>query len=196
MRRAHATATPSPLRIELRGAAADRLEAVRPWFGMAWRDVRGLSTGATMETPSPAEWLAALEPGRRALLIELDAQPVGFLTYQLDGVQCTIGELAVRPELRNLGYGSEAVLALERQAAAAGARSSVALVPILNGLAIYFWLRIGYRPRYPAPERIPGLTLMVRELVAQAAPGSGSRRGARRSGAPAQSPVPVRQRSR
>jgi GNAT superfamily N-acetyltransferase len=51
--------------------------------------------------------------------------------------------LAVRRPLRNLGYGAEAVEELEQQEPAG---AYLAAVPRTNGLAIYFWLRVGYRP--------------------------------------------------
>jgi GNAT superfamily N-acetyltransferase len=53
--------------------------------------------------------------------------------------------LAVPPGLRRLGTGSRSALALEKRA-----RRSVdaiyVLVPARLGLALYFWLRLGYRP--------------------------------------------------
>jgi hypothetical protein len=54
-----------------------------------------------------------------------------------------IDALAVRRDLRNLGHGVEAVARLEEQ----HAKTTVyAPIPRTNGLALYFWLRAGYRP--------------------------------------------------
>ncbi|MER3420890.1 MAG: hypothetical protein C4290_10355, partial [Chloroflexota bacterium] len=54
--------------------------------------------------------------------------------------------LAVRADRRNLGYGLEMVMAVE---AGWSGRVALAQVPRENGLAVYFWLRTGYRPFYP-----------------------------------------------
>jgi hypothetical protein len=54
--------------------------------------------------------------------------------------------LAIAATERNLGYGAEAVYELENRYP--GVRL-LAGVPLTNGLAIYFWLRVGYRPLFP-----------------------------------------------
>ncbi len=197
MSRARVAEAPFAPRVVLRKPDTASVEPIRPWFGAAWLDVRGLS--ARSEAPTPAAWLAAREAGERAALIEVGGEPVGFLAFRLGGAGCAIAELAVRPDRRNLGYGSEAVFALEAQAVAAGLRRSTALVPLPNGLAIYFWLRIGYCPAYPADEPVPGFTAMVRDLASEVRPGapdSGSRTAAPRSGGRAPSPARARPRSR
>jgi|GEM_PF-1112083 len=189
---------PAP-RITLREPDPGGMASLRPWFAAGWLDVRGLGAQSAHEAPTPEDWLAAAAVGETSLLITLDAAVVGYLRCRLSDPDCGITELAVRPDVRNLGYGSEAVFALEALAATAGGRQGVALVPRANGLAIYFWLRIGYRPAYPRPAPLPGFTAMVRDLANEAhrgARGSGSRIGGRRSGGRARSPAPAPRRSR
>jgi GNAT superfamily N-acetyltransferase len=76
--------------------------------------------------------------------------------------------LAVDPARRRLGIGGRAAMALEERLVKKACRLYVA-VPSELGLALYFWLRLGYRPltqaEWPAPpDRAPS-TWMVRELA-------------------------------
>ncbi len=174
-------------RVTLRPAVSGDAAAVAPWFAEAWRDVRGLTSRAAVAPPEPETWFAEAAGSETALLIEVEAQPVGFIRFGFERGDCLLRELGVRPEQRNLGFGSEAVFAVEEQARRAGVVRTVAPVALANGLAIYFWLRIGYCPRYPGGDPPAGFTLMARDLDAPpaAAPGSGSRTAAPRSGGPA-----------
>ena len=104
------------------------------------------------------------------LLVAVEDEPAGVL-------QCEIGSpspdaarvrvLLVAPERRRLGIGGRAALGLERRLAKKAKRIYVA-VPSELGLALYFWLRLGYRPltqaEWPAPPERPPATWMVREL--------------------------------
>ena len=53
--------------------------------------------------------------------------------------------LAVEPEQRRLGIGGRMALGVERRLRGKAIRL-YALVPASIGLALYFWLRLGYRP--------------------------------------------------
>lgn len=63
----------------------------------------------------------------------------------------SIGVIAVGEGWRGWGYGSEAVRLLE---AAGKAERFLAEVDAANGLGLYFWLRLGYRPA--RPREVPG----------------------------------------
>lgn len=68
--------------------------------------------------------------------------------------------IAVDPARRYRGLGGEAALALERHLRLRrGVRRVFAPVPEGRGLAVYFWLRLGYRPltRSEAPWPLAGL---------------------------------------
>jgi len=137
----------------------------------------------TADVPSLAAWLprAAAEAGcQRWAREDAPRTAVGregalvadgcFLAYELGSPQpeaASVQLLAVAPGRRRLGTGSLAALALEKRLRPS-ASSIYVLVPAQLGLALYFWLRLGYRPltqaEWPArPERGPAVW-MVRQL--------------------------------
>ncbi len=75
--------------------------------------------------------------------------------------------LAVAPNERRLGIGGRAAQALEKRLTKSVERIYIA-VPARLGLALYFWLRLGYRPltqrEWPEPPAATPATWMVREL--------------------------------
>lgn len=75
--------------------------------------------------------------------------------------------LAVPPDRRRLGIGHRTALALEERLAASTKQMYVS-IPARLGLALYFWLRLGYRPLtqrdWPAPPDDQPSVWMVREL--------------------------------
>ncbi|HKZ51107.1 MAG TPA: GNAT family N-acetyltransferase, partial [Dehalococcoidia bacterium] len=74
-------------------------------------------------------------------------RPLGFLGYELTGGWLTFRFLVLAPEEQGRGLGSEAVLLLEAEARRRGlARRFRAQAAPDNGLVLYFWLRLGYRP--------------------------------------------------
>ncbi len=145
----------------------------------------GAEDGRSLPLPSLRVTIVELEQNQRSNrlseplsarqhpLIELNGLPIGLASYELDGERLLIHELAVAAEHRDRGYGAEAVFTIETLS---GAAESYALVPLANGLAVYFWLRIGYRPRFRSRPEWLGYTVMVRDLrdggVPQAASGA------------------------
>ena len=59
--------------------------------------------------------------------------------------------LAVDARWRAYGLGGAAVPIIERAALRLGATTGRVLVPASNGIGLYFWLRLGYRPLPGAP---------------------------------------------
>ena len=124
---------------------------------------------------------ARLRAGNRADATRVTLRPAGASTYEIvrraDGavigeVKCRADDPArgwltvvcvdVGEEQRGWGYGSEAVRLLE---ATSGGERFLAKVDAANGLGLYFWLRLGYRPVRPdeVPGRRPsGMISMVR----------------------------------
>ena len=94
-----------------------------------------------------------------------------FVAYQLGSPHADaalISFLAVAPDLRRVGLGGRVALALEKRlATSTRAKQIYVTVPSRIGIALYFWLRLGYRPltRIDAPLMpAPSAAWMVRDL--------------------------------
>jgi hypothetical protein len=95
-----------------------------------------------------------------------DPSPAGVLAYEpaADG-WLEFLFVAMRADLRGWGYGSEAVRLVED---AGVARRFAAGVTGGNGLGVYFWSRLGYRPEPPGEvawrrARAGDMITMIRE---------------------------------
>lgn len=133
-------------------------------------------TPAALE--SMREWLAlslapdwqpdALAPladsGQAVLIAEAESSaPLGAAVVSLDAPVASaaaIPFISIDPARRYRGLGGEAALALERHLRARfGIERVYAAIPDWRGLAVYFWLRQGYRPvtATEAPWPLTGL---------------------------------------
>jgi ribosomal protein S18 acetylase RimI-like enzyme len=135
-------------RVALRPASAADAAAVDPWLAEALRAVAGRSGSETSLTLDGL--VRSLSAGQQLRLIALPSgAPVGLLVTSTAAPHLTaIESLAVAAGWRNAGLGAEAVYCLEE---AEPSTRLLAGVPLENGLAIYFWLRIGYAPLFPKP---------------------------------------------
>ena len=106
----------------------------------------------------------AIEAHESVLVSDADGAAIGIavvLTHQPSRDAATIPFLAIDPEQRFRGLGGEAGLALEqRLRQKLGVAKVYAPVPEGRGLAVYFWLRLGFRPLSAAesPGPLLGLT--------------------------------------
>jgi len=98
------------------------------------------------------------------LITDLEGEAMGLALVRLDTPapgDAVISFLAMQPERRYRGLGGEAGLAVERLVRERlGTRGVYVGVPEGRGLAVYFWLRLGFRPLSigEAPEAPLGLT--------------------------------------
>jgi GNAT superfamily N-acetyltransferase len=86
---------------------------------------------------------------RRLLALNLpnEEEPIGLLEYEARKEALMVPFIALAKAYRGWGYGSEAVRLLEEWAARERiAKRFRATIDIRNGLGLYFWLRLGYRP--------------------------------------------------
>ena len=86
--------------------------------------------------------------GRDDTLLYHDGAGEAFIAYQLGAPKrnaARIELLALAAGTRRLGIGGRAAIALEKRLARTTKQIYVA-VPSTTGLALYFWLRLGYRP--------------------------------------------------
>ena len=115
------------------------------------------------------EWLrddlvAAVREHEGVLIADADGASIGIAVVFCDSPaprHATIAFLTVDPARRFRGLGGEAGIELERQLREhRGYERVYAPVPEGRGLAVYFWLRLGFRPlsRTEAPSAPLGLT--------------------------------------
>jgi len=158
--------------VSLRRTAS--VDSAPDWLAEAERAVLG--TGAVaqatcalrgrLEAGDTVYWVSAEHAGTHAV--------VGAAAARLDEDALVWTWLAVGETWRAFGYGGVAVALVERAARRLGATQARVRVPASNGVALYFWLRLGYRPvrrQYASaamgagePERMAG-TWMVRETI-------------------------------
>jgi RimJ/RimL family protein N-acetyltransferase len=136
-------------RITLRPAKRADLAHIEQWYEEAAATVR-----SGRHDPDDTLERRASEAGDRLLVVALkgEDEPVGLLEYCADDparAWLRTAFVAIVPGRRGFGYGSEAVRALEGRAATSrGVTSFLAEIDPRNGLALYFWLRLGYRPAH------------------------------------------------
>ena len=98
-----------------------------------------------------------------------DDAPIGVLHYQPSQPSeggATITWVALAEGERRWGLGQDAVRLFEEVAGRHGVRAFRAQVPVSLGLALYFWLRLGYRPLDIEREtKRSGTLCMAREVA-------------------------------
>jgi GNAT superfamily N-acetyltransferase len=100
----------------------------------------------------------------RVLVFNGSGEEIGWIEAAESGGWLEIGWIELAAEQRGWGHGSEAVRLIEERAAERDVRRARALVPVGNGLALYFWLRLGYRPE-GAQDGGPGTSTMMRLIT-------------------------------
>ena len=90
-----------------------------------------------------------IEPGEDGIRIVrlADARPVGTLHVTIAGSELDVLCVCVDDDARGYGAGTDAVR-LVLAAATPACRVATAFAPPENGLAVYFWTRMGFRPRF------------------------------------------------
>ena len=135
-------------RVTIRPLEDGDLAIMGPWYPEAVEAVQGIVP--EVETLAEHRRRVAAAEGCLLAIVTTGERPVGLLEYRIDlpAEGClAIPFLAVVPERRGHGLGDESVLLLEGAAQRQGlARSFAAPVPLTNGWALYFWLRLGYSP--------------------------------------------------
>lgn len=114
------------------------IERVAAWLPDVARDA-GCDRWASVEAIERAV-------GDTRVLVPRDGD--AFVAYEADSPKrkaATVRLIAVPPEARRLGTGGRVALALEEWLGRSVERI-YAIVPARLGLALYFWLRHGYRP--------------------------------------------------
>lgn len=82
-------------------------------------------------------WIRIADAGR--------STSAGALTFQIES-DLVWTWLAIAPQWRHFGLAGAAVPLIERAAGRIGITQARVLVPVGNGVGLFFWLRLGYRP--------------------------------------------------
>jgi GNAT superfamily N-acetyltransferase len=106
---------------------------------------------AHSEQSLEARFEAARTSGCELLgIFDKDGEVAGLMDYRINAPAdgwLTTAYIAIADGRRGFGYGSEAIRALEAKVAKLHAITNfMAEVNVNNGLGLYFWLRVGYRP--------------------------------------------------
>ena len=130
---------PASLRLRLAALTPEALQQMNAWL-----------PGALAPDWSLADLEGALPRSHAVLFEDQAGSPAGLAVVFLDRPQAeaaTVAFLTIDPLRRFRGLGGEAALALERHLRERlGMGKVYAPVPDNRGLAVYFWLRLGYRP--------------------------------------------------
>ena len=117
-----------------------------PWLAEAAQAIAGRAAPCALQD--------RLDDGDRGLWIIGDGQIVGALAGRLvetSEAGCPLALLwtwlAIDARWRAFGFGGAAVPLFEQSAQCAGANVALVPLPPDNGVALYFWLRLGYTPR-------------------------------------------------
>ena len=159
-------------RLALRALSDTDRPAIEPWYAEAAAVTLGLAREDAPNVQNLYYELEAARPDPGAGLLVIARRdpstrstgsgqagsgqaptPIGLIDYRA-GLPApgwlTIGFIAVAAAYRGHGYGSEAVRLLEADARRRGIAGRFrADVAMNNGLGVYFWLRLGYRPARP-----------------------------------------------
>ena len=127
-------------RLLLRSATPEDVAAMSAW----------LSTSALTPDWQIEDLEATLPNANTVLVSDKAGEALGLVLLLSDRPESgdvSVPLVAVAPQRRFSGLGGEAVLAVEREVRARwGVQRCFAPVPDGRGLAVYFWLRLGYRP--------------------------------------------------
>ena len=130
--------------VALRPARDDDAQWLDGWLGQV-----ALEVGYQL-AESGAAWL--LERARRdrdvrVRIIEHAGERAGVLAHRRGDDGRAVFELvAVPPERARSGHGLNAAAMAEEEMQRDGARIAFAPAPATHGIAVYFWIRLGYRP--------------------------------------------------
>ena len=145
----------------LRPVGPDDVPAIETWWPEAAATVRGVREPVVLDD---LHRMIDEADGETLVIAKADdPAPIGLLISRLPNDRwLEFRFLALAKGLRGWGYGSEAVRLIEESGRA---RRFAAEVYAGNGLGLYFWLRMGYRPgELPWRKREPeGKIAMIRE---------------------------------
>lgn len=162
------SAAAHPVSVELRPFVTDDAAWLDGWLATA-AAVAGHDLAATDEAGAYLASRLRRERALRARIFERDGESVGVVIYRQAFPRrgAALFELVAMPAaLARRGAAMRAVALAEREIAAQGISSAYAPAPELHGIAMYFWIRLGYRPLLQAgwPCRREGVAWLMRAI--------------------------------
>lgn len=135
----------------------------------AWIDAWLPAVAATVGAGA-ADFASLRAKGRSALVVRRDGTDVGVVAYALDRPRrgaATAELIATPPDNARKGSGMAAAALLESALRDAGMRTVYAPSPERHGIAMYFWIRLGYRPllRGDWPWARDGVAWLARDIA-------------------------------
>lgn len=130
---------------------------------VGYDELDGARTGAALLDQSSAN------PRVHVRIIMRDGDDVGMAVCRTNAPRlgaAVIELVATRREFARRGSGMAAVALIEAELRAAGVREVYAPAPAMHGIAVYFWIRLGFRPLMRAewPCDRAGVEWLVRAL--------------------------------
>jgi len=154
--------------VALREIAGDDAAWLDTWLGAVAESV-GYDAINTADAAASLVGRLRAEPALRARIIERDGASVGAIVYRLHAPRrdaSMIEFVGTPPAEARRGSGMAAAALVERDMRDAGTKIAYAPTPDRHGIAIYFWIRLGYRPLPSAewPCGREGVAWMARRL--------------------------------
>jgi GNAT superfamily N-acetyltransferase len=112
------------------------------------------------------ESLGKLVAGGVIVRIIVATEPVGLAIFRIDDGRGMFEFVGLAPAASRQGLGQRGAMLAEEEMRTAGARRLFAPAPAMHGIAVYFWVRLGYRPLLRAewPCARDGVAWLARDL--------------------------------
>lgn len=134
----------------------------RPWI-----DALGAASAQPLGIDGPGAGSLLNDRDVKVSIIARDGDDVGLIAWNVDGSTAAIRLVALEPSQARRGAGIQAAAIVERSLKRRGVRTVFAPATEHHGIAMYFWIRLGYRPllRGEWPCEHPGVVWLRRDLV-------------------------------
>jgi len=137
-----------------------------PWLD-TWLGACAASVAYDTIDPDAASLslLKRLEAGGLLAKVIRTHQNIGIVAYRVDA-PATIEFVGVQSAHTRRGYGHAGAALVEEVVQASGATAIYAPAPALHSIAMYFWIRLGYRPvlQHEWPCHREGVAWLKRDL--------------------------------
>ena len=152
--------------VTLRDLRLDDAAWLDGWLGACAQSVAYREIDASAPTGSLFEHLNAENVYGRVVVA--DGAAIGIAVWRLLPAAAALIEfVGVQPSSGRRGYGHQAAERLAEALRADGVTALFAPAPAIHGIAVYFWIRLGFRPLLQVdwPCKREGLAWLVRDVL-------------------------------